>query len=44
MLNALTITNNYTEINIMGTHDVSVLSLDGGIFEVKSTSGDSHLG
>lgn len=44
MLNALTVTNNYTEINIMGTHDVSVLSLDGGIFEVKSTNGNSHLG
>jgi heat shock 70kDa protein 1/2/6/8 len=28
----------------MGTHDVSVLSLDGGIFEVKSTNGNSHLG
>jgi heat shock protein 1/8 len=27
-----------------GTHDVSVLSLDGGIFEVKSTNGNSHLG
>ena len=27
-----------------GTHDVSVLSLDGGIFEVKSTSGNGHLG
>ena len=28
----------------MGTHDVSVLSLDSGVFEVKSTSGNSHLG
>jgi len=27
-----------------GTHDVSILSLDGGIFEVKSTNGNSHLG
>ena len=27
-----------------GTHDISVLSLDGGIFEVKSTNGNSHLG
>jgi L1 cell adhesion molecule like protein len=27
-----------------GTHDVSILSLDGGIFEVKSTSGNGHLG
>ncbi len=28
----------------MGTHDVSILTLDGGIFEVKSTGGDTHLG
>lgn len=27
-----------------GTHDVSLLTLDGGIFEVKATAGDSHLG
>ncbi|CAA0831056.1 Mediator of RNA polymerase II transcription subunit 37f [Striga hermonthica] len=27
-----------------GTFDVSVLSLDGGVFEVLSTSGDTHLG
>ena len=27
-----------------GTHDVSILTLDGGIFEVKSTGGDTHLG
>jgi L1 cell adhesion molecule like protein len=27
-----------------GTHDLSVLSLDSGIFEVKSTAGDTHLG
>ena len=27
-----------------GTFDVSVLRLDGGIFEVLSTSGDTHLG
>jgi heat shock protein 1/8 len=38
------------EINIIvfdcggGTHDVSILTLDGGIFEVKSTGGDTHLG
>jgi L1 cell adhesion molecule like protein len=44
MLNALAITKKYTENCIMGTHDVSVLSLDGGIFEVKSTSGNGHLG
>lgn len=29
---------------IMGTHDVSILTLDGGIFEVKATGGDTHLG
>jgi len=27
-----------------GTHDLSILSLDDGIFEVKSTAGDTHLG
>eukprot|EP01090_Pellita_catalonica_P001916 TRINITY_DN11623_c0_g1_i1.p1 TRINITY_DN11623_c0_g1~~TRINITY_DN11623_c0_g1_i1.p1 ORF type:complete len:670 (-),score=160.75 TRINITY_DN11623_c0_g1_i1:105-1817(-) len=27
-----------------GTLDVSVLTLDGGIFEVRSTGGDTHLG
>src|ERR1700761_5970255 len=27
-----------------GTFDVSVLSIDDGIFEVKSTTGDTHLG
>ena len=27
-----------------GTFDVSVLALDNGIFEVKSTAGDTHLG
>jgi len=27
-----------------GTHDISILSLDGGVFEVKATAGDSHLG
>lgn len=27
-----------------GTHDLSVLSLDDGIFEVKATAGDTHLG
>lgn len=27
-----------------GTFDVSVLSIDNGIFEVKSTAGDTHLG
>lgn len=27
-----------------GTHDVSVLELGGGVFEVLSTDGDTHLG
>merc|ERR1711872_168814 len=27
-----------------GTFDVSILTIDGGIFEVKSTAGDTHLG
>merc|ERR1712013_604212 len=26
-----------------GTFDVSILAIDGGIFEVKSTAGDTHL-
>jgi L1 cell adhesion molecule like protein len=28
----------------MGTHDVSVLNIDDGVFEVKATAGDSRLG
>jgi molecular chaperone DnaK (HSP70) len=27
-----------------GTFDVSVLSIDNGVFEVLSTHGDTHLG
>lgn len=27
-----------------GTHDVSILTIDDGVFEVKSTGGDTHLG
>jgi heat shock protein 1/8 len=27
-----------------GTHDVSALSIDDGVFEVKATGGDTHLG
>jgi heat shock protein 1/8 len=27
-----------------GTHDLSVLTIDDGIFEVKATAGDTHLG
>lgn len=38
------------EVNILvfdlggGTFDVSILTIDGGVFEVLSTSGDTHLG
>ena len=41
---------NNKEVNVLvfdcggGTHDVSLLSLDGGVFEVKATAGDTHLG
>ena len=27
-----------------GTHDLSILTLDEGVFEVKATAGDTHLG
>jgi len=27
-----------------GTFDISILKLEGGVFEVKSTGGDSALG
>merc|ERR1712029_309637 len=27
-----------------GTFDVSILTIEGGVFEVKSTAGDTHLG
>jgi heat shock protein 1/8 len=27
-----------------GTHDLSILTLDDGVFEVKATAGDTHLG
>ena len=27
-----------------GTHDLSILTLDDGLFEVKATAGDTHLG
>ena len=42
--------NTAGEINILifdlggGTFDVSVLSIDDGLFEVKATAGDTHLG
>lgn len=38
------------EVNILvfdlggGTFDVSILTIDGGVFEVLSTAGDTHLG
>jgi len=31
-------------ITFSGTHDVSVLEIGDGVFEVKSTDGDTHLG
>merc|ERR1712156_1157341 len=48
-LNVLRIINEPTAAAIAyglggGTFDVSVLSIDEGIFEVKSTAGDTHLG
>jgi len=42
--------NNEKEKNVLifdlggGTFDVSILSIEDGIFEVKSTAGDTHLG
>ena len=30
--------------NILGTFDVSLLTIEDGIFEVKATAGDTHLG
>lgn len=30
--------------NIVGTHDVSILNIDDGVFEVKATAGETHLG
>jgi L1 cell adhesion molecule like protein len=27
-----------------GTFDVSLLTIDSGVFEVKATAGDTHLG
>jgi len=28
----------------VGTHDITLLTIDGGIIEVKATAGDTHLG
>ena len=36
--------NDYSITNRVGTHDVSLLSIDDGVFEVKATAGDTHLG
>lgn len=30
--------------NIMGTFDVTILAIEEGVFEVKATGGDAHLG
>lgn len=35
---------NSTSITYLGTFDISILSIEDGIFEVKSTAGDTHLG
>lgn len=29
---------------VMGTHDVTLLTLEDGLFQVRATAGDSHLG
>lgn len=34
----------FRDDNILGTHDISALSIDNGVFEVKATGGDTHLG
>lgn len=31
-------------ITSVGTHDVSLITIDDGVFEVKATAGDTHLG
>ena len=34
----------YLKCDWSGTFDVSLLTIDGGVFEVKATAGDTHLG
>jgi L1 cell adhesion molecule like protein len=36
--------NDYSITHHVGTHDLSVLNIDEGVFEVLSTAGDTHLG
>ena len=36
--------NDYSITYHVGTHDLSVLNIDEGVFEVLSTAGDTHLG
>ena len=36
--------NDYSITIRVGTHDITILSIDDGVFEVKSTAGDGHLG
>ncbi|CDP00079.1 unnamed protein product [Coffea canephora] len=43
-LNVLRIINEPTAASIGGTFDVSLLTIEEGIFEVKATAGDTHLG
>jgi L1 cell adhesion molecule like protein len=42
-LNVIILTQNMDNVNV-GTFDVSILTIDESIFEVKATAGDTHLG
>ena len=42
-LNIIILTQNMDNVNV-GTFDVSILTIDDSIFEVKATAGDTHLG